>query len=101
MFIKLILFFLVIFLLIGLGVLGIVLRGFFAVLYWLRGGARTGDGAGGTHFGGRTPKPAKTERILACAMCGVHVPESEGVSTADKFFCCDAHRRARGETGDQ
>ncbi|MDR2015980.1 MAG: hypothetical protein LBP99_10260 [Azoarcus sp.] len=34
---------------------------------------------------------AQAERMLACAFCGVHVPESEGVRAAGKFFCCKAH----------
>jgi uncharacterized protein len=33
----------------------------------------------------------KAERMLACAACGVHVPESEGVKAAGQFFCCKAH----------
>ena len=33
------------------------------------------------------------ERILSCAHCGLHVPESEGVIGEGRFFCCDAHRR--------
>jgi uncharacterized protein len=33
----------------------------------------------------------KAERMLACTTCGVHVPESEGVKAAGKFFCCKAH----------
>lgn len=33
------------------------------------------------------------ERMLECAHCGVHVPESEGVSEAGRFYCSEAHRR--------
>ncbi|MDR2209658.1 MAG: hypothetical protein LBE22_12030 [Azoarcus sp.] len=36
---------------------------------------------------------AEAERMLACAVCGVHVPESEGVKAAGKFFCCEAHSK--------
>jgi len=35
----------------------------------------------------------KAERVLACSACGVHVPESEGIMVAGKFFCCEAHRK--------
>jgi len=38
------------------------------------------------------------ERILACAHCGVHVPEAEGVRDGEAFYCCEAHRRL-GDAG--
>jgi len=31
-------------------------------------------------------------RMVPCAHCGVHVPESETVLRAGKFFCSDEHR---------
>lgn len=37
--------------------------------------------------------PAEPERITACAQCGLHVPESEGVMDGEHFYCSDAHRR--------
>lgn len=37
--------------------------------------------------------PAQPEPMRACAHCGLHVPESEGVRDGDTFFCCDEHRR--------
>lgn len=36
---------------------------------------------------------AQIEQMVACAHCGLHVPESEGVRGADGFFCSEAHRR--------
>jgi len=36
---------------------------------------------------------ARPELMRACAHCGLHVPESEGVRDGDTFFCCDEHRR--------
>lgn len=33
------------------------------------------------------------ERMVACAHCGLHVPESEGVREDERFYCSDAHRR--------
>lgn len=37
---------------------------------------------------------APPERMVACAHCGVHVPESESVrGSRDEFYCCDEHRR--------
>jgi len=35
----------------------------------------------------------KAENMLACSVCGVHAPESEGIKEAGKFFCCEAHRK--------
>lgn len=39
------------------------------------------------------------EQVLACELCGLHVPESEGVRVGDVFYCCDAHRRQANGTG--
>lgn len=47
---------------------------------------------------GDAQPPAGPERMLSCAHCGVHVPESEGVRADGRFFCCEAHRR-EGEAG--
>ncbi|WP_079433583.1 PP0621 family protein [Zoogloea sp. LCSB751] len=33
------------------------------------------------------------EQMVACAHCGVHVPESEGVRSDGHFFCSEDHRR--------
>lgn len=37
--------------------------------------------------------PTPAQQMVACAHCGLHVPEGEGVSGAGVFYCCDAHRR--------
>ena len=29
--------------------------------------------------------------MRACAQCGLHVPESEGVTTDGQFYCCREH----------
>lgn len=61
-------------------------------IWWLRRALKKARG------GGR-PKPvAGPERMLACAHCGVHVPESEGVRDDRHFFCCAAHR-SLGDAG--
>ncbi|MDR0717609.1 MAG: hypothetical protein LBF50_09370 [Azoarcus sp.] len=107
---KLVVLFLVVLLLIGFGILGIILRGLFGFFYWLRGGGGGGNREGGgrerreeraSRFGGRSRRANgdEAERMRACAFCGVHVPESEGVRAAGAFFCCDEHRRAHGEAG--
>jgi uncharacterized protein len=35
----------------------------------------------------------EAERMVACAHCGVNVPQSEGVADGDEHFCCEAHRQ--------
>lgn len=40
------------------------------------------------------PAAAKSERVISCAYCQVHVPESEAVGQDGRFFCCDEHRDA-------
>jgi len=105
--VKLLVLILVVFLLVGFGIVGIVLRGVLGLRAMLRGEAQpearpTGwpprrGGWGGANADVDTAAP---ERMLACAVCGVHVPESEGVHTSEGFFCCEEHRLlAREEAG--
>lgn len=64
-----------------------------AVLWWSwsKGGARRREGDAGS-----APRPA--ERMLTCRQCGVHFPESDGVTGAKGVYCCAAHRaQADGE----
>ncbi|KAB2925061.1 MAG: hypothetical protein F9K30_08320 [Dechloromonas sp.] len=37
------------------------------------------------------PQP---ERMVVCAHCGLHLPESDSVACGDVFYCCQAHRQA-------
>lgn len=65
-------------------------------IWWVRRALRKpGDGGGKPSApGGRDARKLDgPEPMLACAHCGVHVPESEGVRSSDEFFCCDEHRR--------
>jgi uncharacterized protein len=39
------------------------------------------------------------EQVFACGLCGLHVPESEGVRVGDVFYCCEAHRRQANGPG--
>jgi len=42
----------------------------------------------------RGSKPsAKVERMVVCAHCHLHVPESESVVADGRHFCCDEHRK--------
>ncbi|MBS0369617.1 MAG: hypothetical protein JSS57_10490 [Proteobacteria bacterium] len=43
--------------------------------------------------GASQPPAGEIEQMVACAHCGVHVPESEGVTSGGHFFCSEAHRR--------
>jgi uncharacterized protein len=31
--------------------------------------------------------------MVACAHCGLHLPESEAVIDGERRYCCDEHRR--------
>ncbi|MDR1853920.1 MAG: hypothetical protein LBR05_03330 [Azoarcus sp.] len=97
-FLKLILIVLLLVLLIGFGVLGIVLRGLFGLATMLRGGASHDARVGSADASRDANVP---ERVIACARCGVHVPESEGVYAGGEFFCCEAHRRGREDASGQ
>lgn len=33
------------------------------------------------------------ERMVACAHCGIHLPESESVTSGAKHYCSEEHRR--------
>ncbi len=45
--------------------------------------------ASGEHRGVR---PGGSVRMRACARCGVHVPESEALQVAGRYYCCVQHR---------
>lgn len=34
------------------------------------------------------------EKMVTCAYCAVHLPESEGLTDGDRIYCCEAHRAA-------
>ena len=35
---------------------------------------------------------AQMKKIVPCAVCGTHIPESEALEDGGKHFCCAAHR---------
>ncbi len=44
----------------------------------------------------RERRPAETlsgERMVVCAHCGVHLPQSDATSAGERFFCSEDHRR--------
>ncbi|MDD3328093.1 MAG: PP0621 family protein [Zoogloea sp.] len=71
-------------------------------LFYVRRALRGGLGQGGRKPAGDAPEGAPAtprsevqdfEQMVACAHCGLHVPESEGVRGGSSFYCCDEHRR--------
>lgn len=45
------------------------------------------------------PHDRPAEKMLVCASCGVHFPESDAVSDGEAVYCCTAHRQARRGRG--
>ena len=86
----LIVFLLVIVFVVGIGTLT---RVFFRKLSGLRPGTGRGPGGRPSFQGDRFGNENRVEHMLACSVCGVHVPESEGIKAAGKFFCCEAHSK--------
>ena len=43
--------------------------------------------------------PATPEDMVRCAVCGVHLPRSEGFASRGKFYCSDDHLRLSGQNG--
>jgi len=37
------------------------------------------------------PQTRGSPRMLPCARCGVHVPESQALRSGDKIYCCPEH----------
>jgi uncharacterized protein len=53
-------------------------------------GPRAGDSSGGA-TSGRTG-----EKMIACEVCGLNVPQSEAVPADGRWYCCEEHRRRAG-----
>jgi uncharacterized protein len=60
------------------------------------GGQAAGRGKGGDDAGGREQAEAKrgSELVMACAVCGVHLPASDAVFARGRGYCGPAHRDA-------
>jgi uncharacterized protein len=71
----------------------LLLAAFAAFVWWIWSKRSRGPRPGG----GANPAHKDPERIVACAHCGVHIPESESVRDDGGVpFCCAVHRDARG-----
>ncbi len=64
------------------------------VAFWVLRGRLRGGGAAPPEPGKATKTPP-AQAMLACAHCGVHLPQGDVVADADgRPFCSDAHRLA-------
>jgi uncharacterized protein len=44
---------------------------------------------------GRASAERRPERMVQCARCGIHLPESESIRDGAVHYCCDEHRLGR------
>ncbi|MDR1933980.1 MAG: hypothetical protein LBS49_00025 [Candidatus Accumulibacter sp.] len=49
---------------------------------------------------GRMPAERRAERMVKCARCGLHLPESESVQDGAIHYCCAEHRQAARDRTD-
>ena len=66
------------------------------LLTWLLRGLRRGDDEpSGPSVPPEPPGPAPAlASIVACAHCGVHLPQADAIGQGDRFYCSAAHRDA-------
>jgi uncharacterized protein len=63
-------------------------------IWWIRRiVSRSDDSPRGDKEGVRRPGTDSAERMVGCAHCGLHVPESESVRDGDTYYCSEEHRR--------
>jgi uncharacterized protein len=43
-------------------------------------------------------KETKTGTMVRCAICGVHLPESEAISSSGRHYCSEAHFLQRDQS---
>lgn len=49
--------------------------------------------AGSARVDRNAPAQPVAERMVACARCGVHLPESDSIRGEGNYFCSEEHRR--------
>jgi uncharacterized protein len=73
------------------------------VIYWLL--RRAISGARSASAGGAAGAAARVNRsdpMLQCAYCGVHIPAAEAVRGGDgRTFCCSGHEQSAFHAGTQ
>lgn len=67
----------------------LLLFAFLAVVWWVWSKRNAAGSAESSAR--RDPLP---EKMVTCVHCGVHLPESEGLTEGDRVYCCEAHRAA-------
>lgn len=77
--------------------LGVLL--FFVIVWLIRGGRRRAPPAAPppTPVAPSADADAAHESIIACAHCGVHLPQSEAIGGPVRWFCGEAHRIAHDD----
>lgn len=38
------------------------------------------------------PPPPPAQQMVACAQCGVNLPETESLKSGEQYYCCEQHR---------
>ena len=38
------------------------------------------------------PPPPPVQQMVACAQCGVNLPEAESLKSGEQYYCCEQHR---------
>ncbi len=69
----------------------IILAGLWLILHFVRRALRRHR----RHEHDTLPGPA---RMVACALCGTHIPESEAVRAGSRVYCSEEHRRSAEST---
>ena len=57
----------------------------YAVRFWLNSRANSTN---------RLPKQAKSQKIVSCKQCGLHVPAQEAIIIGDNTFCSLEHAKS-------
>lgn len=68
----------------------LLMLAFLGLVWWLWAKRRVAEQKGAM------PRETASEKMMTCAHCGVHFPESDGVSVDGRFYCSEAHRLASG-----
>lgn len=61
------------------------------LVYWIFWGRQKGPSANDPT--GKSASPATPEKMVVCAHCKLHVPESECVTADGRQYCCEEHRQ--------
>jgi uncharacterized protein len=48
--------------------------------------------ASGRKRRGSAAPMSATEQMVACAQCGLNLPETESLKSGERYYCCEQHR---------